>query len=241
MIVRNPKFFLPRLGIVFILLLLLLLLVACGRNTVSVSSEQPVSTPQAETAAQNTSSAPDEVTVPEEPADGSDSDSDETAAQSPSGDALIALESNLVDPTTRQRIARGEPAPDFSYTLLDGSTHKLSDLQGKKVMINFWATWCPPCNAEMPDIQEASEKFADEDFVVLAVSQDAEAELIAPFAQKFNLTFPLIADPRQQIGSTYGVRGLPSSYFLNTDGTIHSMVQGMVNTDFIEQTLENIE
>ncbi len=239
MIIRNPKFFLPRLGIVFTLLLLLLLLVACGRNTAPVSSEQSASAPQAETAAQNTSSDTDEVTVPEQPADGSDSD--EAAASSTSGEALIALESDLVDPTTRHRIAHGEPAPDFSYTLLDGSTHKLSDLQGKKVMINFWATWCPPCNAEMPDIQEASEKFADEGFVVLAVSQDIETELIPPFAQKFNLTFPLIADPRQQIGSTYGVRGMPSSYFLNTDGTIHSMVQGMVNVDIIEQTLENIE
>ncbi len=154
---------------------------------------------------------------------------------------VLALESTLLNPTDRSPIAKGTQAPDFSYTLVAGTQHKLSDFRGQKVMLNFWATWCPPCNAEMPDIQEAAVRFEDKGFTVLALSQDAQVELIEPFAQKYALTFPLIADPRNEIASRYGARGLPSSYFVNTDGTIHSVRQGMVDVETIEQRIEEMQ
>lgn len=151
----------------------------------------------------------------------------------------IAYQSNVLDHGS-VRPQQGDTSPDFSFTFEDGSTHKLSDLRGKRVLLNFWATWCPPCNAEMPDIQSAAVQFQNQDFVVLAVSQDLEVNAIAPFAQRLNLTIPLIADPSFEIGSRYGVRNLPMSFFINRDGTISSGVIGMVNRDTIQQRLEQM-
>lgn len=158
----------------------------------------------------------------------------------PEGTTLVALESSLLD--HRAAVGgKGSPVPDFSYTLTDGSTHHLSDLQGQRVMINFWATWCPPCNAEMPDIQEAFQELRDEGFVVLAVSQDADVRRIEPFVRQNSLTFPVIADPQGKIGRSYGVRGLPSSYFINSDGTLHSRTLGVVSVPIIKQQLADMQ
>lgn len=175
------------------------------------------------------------VAIPPTPAEGA-SDGE----LSSNGEMMLALESSLID-RKPSALSAGDPAPDFSYTLEDGTTHQLSDLQGKKVLVNFWATWCPPCKAEMPDIQEAAETFREEGFRVLAVSQDPEPQRIAPFARSLQLTFPVIADPESEIARRYGVRGLPSSFFINTDGTIHSSVMGMVSVNSIERHLSAME
>jgi peroxiredoxin len=152
------------------------------------------------------------------------------------GGTVIAMESALIDRELKP-LAKGDPAPDFSYTLADGTTHTLSGHQGTKVMINFWATWCPPCKAEMPDIQRAFEQYKGDGFVVLAVSQDPETRLIAPFVRQHGLTFPVIADPSNEIAQRYGARGLPSSYFVNADGTLHAKVLGMMSVDLIGKRL----
>jgi cytochrome c-type biogenesis protein len=152
----------------------------------------------------------------------------------------VARESELID-TEIAPLKQGEPAPDFTYTLPDGTTHSLSDFKGKKVLINFWATWCPPCKAEMPDIQEAFERFEDEGFLVIGVSQDGDVDLIEPFAQEYGVTFPLIADPDHHIGTRYGVRGMPVSYFVDTDGAFYGRKMGMVDVSFIEDILNEME
>ena len=79
------------------------------------------------------------------------------------GTSLIAAESRLLDSADQAVVPRqGDAAPDFEYTLGDGTTHKLSDLRGKKVVINFWATWCEPCRVEMPDLQKVSQESGDQ-------------------------------------------------------------------------------
>lgn len=148
----------------------------------------------------------------------------------------LALESQLLD-REQSILHKGDPAPDFSYTLSDGTTHQLSQLRGNKVLINFWATWCPPCRMEMPDLQKSFHTHRQEGFMVLAISQDKERERIAPFVSKFQLAFPVIADPEGAIARRYGVRALPMSFFINTDGTIDSWVLGAVSERLIEERL----
>ena len=112
----------------------------------------------------------------------------------------------LVD--QRQQIAAGvapggrcgralTPAPDFELTASDGQVIRLADLRGKVVLLNFWATWCPPCKAEMPDLNALQRKYgADRDFVVLGVNDEESAADVIAFAQREGIAFPLLLDPR---------------------------------------------
>ena len=86
-------------------------------------------------------------------------------------------------------------APDFALAALDGSTIALSDLEGQVILINFWATWCPPCREEMPAIQQLYDQYQDRGFTVLAINQGQEAAQVATFAEEMGLTFPVLLDP----------------------------------------------
>jgi peroxiredoxin len=157
------------------------------------------------------------------------------------GEAQIAVQSSLLDEEPGQPLQVGDIAPDFSYTLADGTTHTLSDLRGKKVLINFWATWCPPCRAEMPDIQQAARQYEGEGFAVLAINSGEDVQAVQGFASEMGLTIPLITDPSNEIGSAYSTRNLPISYFINTDGTISFRQIGLMNLSFIERRIEQMQ
>jgi peroxiredoxin len=122
----------------------------------------------------------------------------------------------------------GFSAPDFTLDLLDGGQVILSDLRGKAVLINFWATWCPPCRAEMPAIEKVYRSFKPLGLEVLAVNltdQDNEAE-VAAFVQELGLTFPVPLDRSGQVSARYTLRGLPSTFFVDQQGVIRSVVVG---------------
>ncbi len=162
----------------------------------------------------------------------------------PAGAATIAVESTLLESAQGggAPLAVGDVAPNFSYTLPDGTTQRLSDLRGQKVLVNFWATWCPPCIAEMPDLQAARELYGEEHgFVVLAVNAAEDRPQIESFADEMGLTIPLIVDPESNIGDAYGARNLPTSFFINSDGTVHLRHTGVVDTEFIQQHLEEMQ
>lgn len=159
----------------------------------------------------------------------------------PGGPIVIAPESELLERPDGTLLEVGDPALDFSYTLADGTTTKLSDLRGQKVLLNFWATWCSPCKVEMPDIERAVQEFGSEGFVVLAVNHGEEAAVIEPFARELGLTFPLIANPSSDIVNGYSAIGLPTSYFINSDGTISFKQIGVMDFDFIAQRIEAMQ
>ena len=122
----------------------------------------------------------------------------------------------------------GFTAPDFTLDTLDGKSIKLSDLRGQVVLINLWASWCPPCRAEMPAIDAVYRKYRDAGFVVLAVNttyQDTESEARA-FVQKLGLTFPILFDRDGAASQRYRLQGLPTSYFVGRDGVIRDIVIG---------------
>jgi peroxiredoxin len=119
-------------------------------------------------------------------------------------------------------------APDFSLTTLDGQTLTLSDLRGQVVLVNIWATWCPPCRAEMPAIEATYRAYKDQGFVVLAVnstSQDQQAN-IQPFMDEYGLTFPVPLDLDGTTTRAYRISSLPSSFFIGRDGVIRDVVIG---------------
>jgi peroxiredoxin len=119
-------------------------------------------------------------------------------------------------------------APDFELETTTGETVKLSDLRGQAVLVNLWATWCPPCRAEMPAIERIHNEYQDDGLVVLAVNmtyQDAFSD-IAPFVEEYNLTFPILLDKTNSVGSAYQLRSLPSSFFIDRDGIIQEVIIG---------------
>ncbi|HLA99517.1 MAG TPA: TlpA disulfide reductase family protein [Anaerolineales bacterium] len=122
----------------------------------------------------------------------------------------------------------GFSAPDFTLELLGGGQASLSGLRGKVVLVNFWATWCPPCRAEMPAIEKIYQSFKPLGLEVLAVNltdQDSEAA-VAAFVQELDLTFPIPLDRDGSVSARYLLRGLPSTFFVDRQGVIRSVVVG---------------
>ena len=137
----------------------------------------------------------------------------------------------------------GFVAPDFTLDLLGGEKITLSDLRGKVVLVNIWASWCPPCLREMPALEEVYQEFKDQGLVVLAVNttyQDSEAQA-AEFAQNFGLTFPIPLDRTGAVSKRYLLRGLPSTYFVDRQGIIRSVViGGPMNKAVITSNVQNL-
>jgi cytochrome c biogenesis protein CcmG, thiol:disulfide interchange protein DsbE len=122
----------------------------------------------------------------------------------------------------------GFSAPDFTLDLVGGGQVTLSDLRGKVVLVNLWATWCPPCREEMPAIEAVYKKYKDSGLEVLAVNttfQDSEGEAAA-FAQEFGLSFLIPLDRTGAVSRQYQLRALPTSYFIDRQGIIRSVVVG---------------
>lgn len=123
---------------------------------------------------------------------------------------------------------QGFLAPDFELRTPAGETIKLSDLRGQAVLVNLWATWCPPCRAEMQSIEKVYQEYKDQGFTVLAVNmtyQD-DASAVMPFVHEQQLTFPIVLDETGEMADAYQLHSLPSSYFIGRDGIIHEVVIG---------------
>lgn len=119
------------------------------------------------------------------------------------------------------------PAPDFELPDMDGALHKLSDFRGKVVVLNFWATWCPPCRYEMPAMQRAWEQVRDEDIVFLAVDVGEDADTVFMFLADYPVDFPLLLDQDAAVIEAYPVTGLPTTYIIDPQGRItHRAVGG---------------
>lgn len=122
----------------------------------------------------------------------------------------------------------GYTAPDFELQNLAGETIRLSDLRGKPVLINFWATWCGPCRLEMPDIQKIYRIYQG-DFLVLAVNADEQERIVAKFAKDIGITFEVLLDPGANVQSVYQLRGYPTSFLLDREGVIRVQHIGLLS------------
>lgn len=135
-------------------------------------------------------------------------------------------------------IAIGERAPNFSLTLEDGRTVTLHDLRGRPVMINFWATWCGPCRIEMPEIIETAHETPE--LVVLAVNVQEDLSLIEPFAKDFEMNVPIVRDASGDIQNLYQIRGMPTTYFVDKQGTVRAVWAGVLTPDRLDTLLDEI-
>jgi peroxiredoxin len=108
---------------------------------------------------------------------------------------------------------------DFTLTDLQGKSWHLRDLRGKIVLVNFWATWCPPCRKEMPDLQALYEKYKDDGFLVLSIS-DEDAAKVAPFISENKITYPVLLDPGRKVNDAFIVEGIPKSFVYDRSGKL---------------------
>jgi thiol-disulfide isomerase/thioredoxin len=113
----------------------------------------------------------------------------------------------------------GESAPDFEYSDASGTAHKLSDLRGRVVVLNFWATWCVPCREEMPALDRVAREYGDK-VVVLGINKLEQAGAVSAFAREIGVGFTLVVNPAGDIPDRYGIRALPTTYVVRPDGTI---------------------
>jgi len=140
---------------------------------------------------------------------------DNSAATSPVG----TTEAATIAPREGTRV--GFLAPAFSLDRLDGGRSSSTEFRGKVVLLNFWATWCGPCRAEMPSLEALSHEFPSQDFVVVGLSSDYEgAQIVQPFMESFGLTFPILLDPEMAVNDRFEVRAIPASIVLDRQGVI---------------------
>lgn len=141
-------------------------------------------------------------------------------------------------------VQEGSPAPDFELTTLDGDTVKLSDYKGKKVILNFWASWCPPCVAEMPHMQQFYEDNKENDIEIVAVnltSLDKGMSEIKKFVDENNLSFTIPLDKDGTIGIQYETFSIPTSYIIDSNGIIIKKIVGPMNEAMMEDLTKNID
>jgi peroxiredoxin len=128
-------------------------------------------------------------------------------------------------------LQKPEVAPDFEVEALSGGTIRLSDFKGKVVLLNLWATWCPPCREELPSLRTLWEKTKSKPFALLAVSQGESRQTVQSFIDKNRYDLPVYIDPKGRSGSLYGARSIPTTCVIDKQGRLIAFVVGGLSYD----------
>jgi len=154
------------------------------------------------------------------------------------GLVMAGCSSNSTSPTPTQV---GNLAPDFQFYNPEEEPISLSDLRGKPVMLNFWATWCGPCVSEMPYLQQVYEEWSDKGLVLLAINKGEPPSQVKEFLQNHNLSLPVLLDTKQVIAQKYSIRAIPTTFFIDKEGIIQVVrVGAFPNKEAIESDLNKI-
>lgn len=140
----------------------------------------------------------------------------------------------------------GQPAPAYAAVALDADSASLAELQGRVVLLNVWATWCPPCREEIPALQELHERYAARGLEVVGVSVDAQGEAgtVREFVKSYGMTYPVWLDPADRVSSAFRLTGVPSTFLIGRDGTLLWKHLGPLRSDhpglagMLEEALE---
>ncbi len=138
-------------------------------------------------------------------------------------------------------VKAGDPAPDFTVGMFDGSQVSLADLRGKVVLLNFWATWCPPCREELTHVQtQIIDRFAGRPFVFLPVSRGESRADVAAFREKTGYAFPMGLDSTRTVYDRYASNYIPRNFLIDADGRIVTATTGFEQAEF-EELIRTIE
>ena len=133
----------------------------------------------------------------------------------------------------------GYVAPEFTTFTIQGEELTLSDFRGQPAVLNFWASWCPPCRAELPHFQAASLKYNGQ-ATILGIDQGEPPSVLADFGAAMGVTYPLLLDENSAINRLYGVVALPTTVFVNADGVIQDVYTGIINRAVLEERVERL-
>jgi len=147
---------------------------------------------------------------------------------------LVLIGFALYQTGETEAVEIGQTAPDFELSTLDGGKIRLSELRGKGVLINFWASWCKPCRDEMPAIQRVYDLHKDKGLEVLAVNIAETAVTVDGFVRHLDLSFPILLDQNREVTRLYGIGPIPSSIFVSPEGKVVRKVTGQMEESQIE-------
>jgi peroxiredoxin len=134
--------------------------------------------------------------------------------------------------------APGKPAPDFVLPDANGKLVRLSELRGQVVLVNLWATWCPPCIAEMPDLAAVYNAYKAEGFMILGVNDQERKETVLDFLAHNALPYPTLLDPDSRVARAYGTSFLPASFLIDRRGVLRATYPGQTNRAKLETTIK---
>ena len=144
-----------------------------------------------------------------------------------------------VEPEQSIGLEIGDIPPDTMLVGINGEQMMLSDLKGKKVFLNFWATWCPPCREEMPAIEQMQKKYGD-DLIIVAVSSMESKATVTQFLESNPYTFPIYLDEKGKLSKTYQLLSIPTSYFINEKGIIQNKAIGSMTFEKMESYYQGL-
>ena len=156
----------------------------------------------------------------------------------------VYSETTLSDATSQIGLQEGNRAPDFTLQTLDGVEMKLSDMLGKLVFLNFWTTWCPPCKAEVPHLQEFYEEQKDNNVEVIAVNlttSEKKADNVGEFVKEYGLTFPVLLDNKGDVADTYQILTIPTTYVIDTQGIVRKRIVGPLDKEQMVKLIGSLD
>jgi peroxiredoxin len=151
---------------------------------------------------------------------------------------IVQTQQTSVPSANRLRI--GQPAPDLTARTLDGRRMSLRDLQGSSVAISFWASWCEPCKAEMPELQGAATRYANTGLVVLAVNAGEPDPIVSTFVTDLKLTLPVLLDPDMAIMKRYSIVALPVTVWVDAKGIVRAEHFGALDRGLIDRYVTSL-
>ena len=144
-------------------------------------------------------------------------------------------------PTVKEGYRVGERARDFTLTDATGQTVKLSNYEGHVVVLDFWATWCPPCRQEIPGFVALQEKYKDQGVVVIGVSLDDSWPKVRAFMSQYRVNYPIVLDVRQDLPKLYGgIKGIPTTFVIDREGVIRTVHEGYGPPELFAKAVEDV-
>lgn len=168
--------------------------------------------------------------------------SGEEGTEEESGAVMTSpVEEKKKDEAKEVGLGIGKTAPDFTLQTLDGETTSLKDYRGQRVIVNFWATWCPPCRAEIPDFQKLYENEEVEILAVNMTETEDSVEYVQQFVSDFGMTFPVLMDEGSVVTDQFQIRAYPTSLMIDSKGVVQYSALGAMNYDQMVQQLSKME